>query len=703
MPKKTLDEIFNSAGIIKTPVALSDTTNVGDKKTLDDIFQSSKTPTSQIPQATGESQSILGAGVSAGLESLTNVPRSAFEFGKGIVDIARHPVETAKGLFRTVKGGAERATREVLERIPATAERVKRVPESEAEATFNALGTALKERYGSLEALEKTATEDPFGFGVDVLATVTGGAGLVGKAGAVARGIEVVGKPVTRALGKAVTAPARAIKETAKSSVGQATGISRPTLSTIFKRGDDIKEAQALGLTRETLGKEVGTNVSTRLEELKDLGSAYDTIRQGTNIVEIKPTLIDDVLKQQGFEVRKGKIFTTRTSPTRNTTDINALQNLRDNWTGASKLTPVEFLNLRSDLAELAKFGVISGKTKASQTVAKAVRVELNKQGRGQLEGLKELDLEFASEKRLLDTVKKDWLDKDGTLKDSAYSKIANITQPNRTKVLARLEKIMPKITDQVEILRAIEDIERAKGLKVGTYLRGIVGGSAVVTGNVPAIIAAILAQPSFAVPLIRGLGLANNKIQPILNIVFRMMKDVNNLTVSGSALRVKIQEYIDNPKLGASVEDVSKKSAITTELQPLAKEARKFKTADEFVEKSDNIFFHGTKKDFDIFDVEKTKRGIFLTKDESLAKDFTASITKTGGQRFGPVKKVYLSPDAKIGSMEEFRKIDEDVFKQKYDALKQSDQITVVYNADVLKTEQQLTDFYNQAVKGKK
>ncbi|MCK8367031.1 hypothetical protein, partial [Erwinia amylovora] len=66
------------------------------------------------------------------------------------------------------------------------------------EKNFDAFTGFLKERYGSLENLQKTATEDPFGFGSEILSLITGGAALAGKAGEVGNAIGAVGKTALR-------------------------------------------------------------------------------------------------------------------------------------------------------------------------------------------------------------------------------------------------------------------------------------------------------------------------------------------------------------------------------------------------------------------------------------------------------------------------------------------------------------------------
>jgi len=114
--------------------------------------------------------------IQAGLKAAGNVPSSAFGLGKSLFQAVTHPVETTKGLASAITGGG----RAIQEQVRKTAPGIfgEALPESErADATFKALKESFVERYGSLDAAQKTATEDPVGFGADV-AAIFSGAGI---------------------------------------------------------------------------------------------------------------------------------------------------------------------------------------------------------------------------------------------------------------------------------------------------------------------------------------------------------------------------------------------------------------------------------------------------------------------------------------------------------------------------------------------
>ncbi|MFA7256042.1 MAG: hypothetical protein WC047_00505 [Kiritimatiellales bacterium] len=92
-----------------------------------------------------------------------NIPASA---GKLLTNMAQpilHPIDTARSLDNLVMGVGQKL-------IPG---------EQPQEVYADALGSAIKERYGSLGAIKETAITDPVGMLADVSGATTGGAGLL--------------------------------------------------------------------------------------------------------------------------------------------------------------------------------------------------------------------------------------------------------------------------------------------------------------------------------------------------------------------------------------------------------------------------------------------------------------------------------------------------------------------------------------------
>jgi len=313
---------------------------------------------------------------------------------------------------------------------------------------------------------------------------------------------------------KAVKGAGRQIAEKApivtKYGVSQATGLAPETITKVINSPEEFTLQAIKNVDREVFAKNAISKIENRIEALKDTGKTYQAIRESGATVELNDNFFDDVLKNRyGFNIEDGKITATTKSATRNASDINAIQTLYDNWspstTNRTSLDADEFLNLRADLADLAKYDAT--RSKASQDIARGLRNEINTKYRGQIEGLKELDEAYGTEVKFLNDIKKDYFKKDGGLKDNAISKLANLTGKGKEQALERLKGIIPDVEKQVNIIKAIEDIRYAGGQKVGTYTRTAFGAGGVLTGNVPLIIGSLLSTPQIAVQLLRQYG----------------------------------------------------------------------------------------------------------------------------------------------------------------------------------------------------
>jgi hypothetical protein len=154
-------------------------------------------PISEVTEDTNPNGAILQAKpgenpLVAGGKAIVNLPSSAYNTAKGVVKAALNPIDTAMGVGNIIRGGLNKASEKVFGASIDTPEMA-----AESEQAFGAFAKSLKDRFGSLDNLQKTATEDPFGFGSDVLGLVTGGATLAGKAGTVANTISKVGQVAT--------------------------------------------------------------------------------------------------------------------------------------------------------------------------------------------------------------------------------------------------------------------------------------------------------------------------------------------------------------------------------------------------------------------------------------------------------------------------------------------------------------------------
>lgn len=493
-----------------------------------------------------------------GLKAAGNVPASAFNLAKGVGSALVNPIETTKNLVGTAVGGVQ-----------------KLIPGQQAqEQKFDNLVNYFKTRYGSLDALAKTATEDPFGFGTDVATLVSGGAGLAAKAGVdVSKATSMVNKAA-----KVAATPITKPIELAKSAVGMAgpatktvasyvTGLNPKTIETAIKQPEALSAAQAEGLSRLSLGNKVKTAIQTRLDDLSSSGKEYNVIRENPEKyrVEVPPDVFSTVLEKYGLGFDGKDVITTADSIPLSPGDIQALTRFYNQYGKETSLSGRGFLNTRLGLDELGQYGQALDKTQNVERIARDLRAIYDAIGKNQIKfdepvtikiageekkikGLKDLDELYAPERKELGKLKDEYLNPDGTLNDTALTRIANSTNKGRDLVLERLQKLSPGIEEDINILRAIEDIEVAGGNKVGTYLRGgigIAGGS--LYGPAGALVGLMVTNPTIVMPILKWYGRQLGKAQDISATLYQKIIKAKELTQADkNFMRAAFGAYVD-------------------------------------------------------------------------------------------------------------------------------------------------------------
>lgn len=176
----------------------------------------------------------------------------------------------------------------------------------------------------------------------------------------------------------------------------------------------------------------------------------------------------------------------------------------------------------------------------------------------------------------------------------------------------------------------------------------------------------------------------------------------------------------LSKPTTPSRLQDLSYKASVpeiplkvntptSKELEPLAQEAKKYESAEEFVKAQGEPIYHGSKNLKNIQDGGlDTSKNLFVTRDKNYASTF------------GDVGEFVLPKTAKVKTLDNLNITKDllakkdgisninDLFnsykKQGFDAIevvnksKNHSEITVL-NPEILKTKSQLTDFYNKAV----
>lgn len=478
-----------------------------------------------------------------------NVPSSAFGLAKGTLELM-NPVKSVSNLWETAK-----AIPEIAENAKYTGGAFNTVKEIAID-TVKGLKEFVPESWrqgltGDIKGAVRTTVNDPVGQIAPAFFAVKGAAKVADRtlpntvskknmadyvenikentenrvpiptqgtkySEMVDTAVETVTKPVVDATKYVFKKTGDAIGNTAKYTTSQVTGLNPETIAQVTKTPEVFTKEGMSKVDRPSLGRVVQSELQKKINDVKETGKGYNPIRESETPVAVDRKFLESVMEEiAGVTTKKGKIETSGTARVRDQRDVRALQHLYDLWKPSfqkGKISATEFLNFRSDLAKLAKFEREIGKSADIEGATSQIRARLNQSYRPQLPGLDKLDEQFGPMLDELKTLRKGFVDKEGNLTDSAINKIANATGKGKDPVIARLEQIVPGITERIKILKAVEDIQHATGQKVGAYFRPLplVGGF-VAGGPVGAAITAILASPGNAVSIIRRYGLMKN------------------------------------------------------------------------------------------------------------------------------------------------------------------------------------------------
>ena len=147
----------------------------------------------------------------------------------------------------------------------------------------------------------------------------------------------------------------------------------------------------------------------------------------------------------------------------------------------------------------------ITAVDRSTENLIKKMRWVIDDRAKTSVKWLKELDEKFAPALAEMEKIQKDWLNSDWTLKDTARSKLRNLTKAWNEERLARLEKVIPWITKDLQALDVWLTIERATKQWVWQYAKQIITAWASLFNPgvwIPAIVVWILSNPKNYVKL---------------------------------------------------------------------------------------------------------------------------------------------------------------------------------------------------------
>lgn len=431
--------------------------------------------------------------------------------------------------------------------------------------TVNALWDYIVNAYGSWENAEQTAKENPVQMASDIASIIqlwTLAAAKVwiidsAKAGQIVKmvwygdlyeqtlkwGNKLQFWPVLKwelAVGKIWAkiskAPFKAIKNFTDVFVNKLSWITKEERDFIKANPEKVEEFLKWDKNSQSLLDRIierfdGLQLEKRLE-----WEEYEKIRTSNTPVQIDK-LLDDIRKRlgkAGLELLEDwmKINKNYTSAINNKFwELGTfLRDLEKLWEGA---TAEDVWWARRQVDTLAKWEWQPAGLEADAiNMIRDIRGILDNELKNQIPDIKTLDKSYRATIGEIKELKMDWFNKDGTLKDSAYSKIRNLTNKgsNQPK-LARLERLLPWISEELKGLAVAESVEKAGKQMVGQYANqifgvggGIVGITSLLSGGLSAwpiilwVLWATLATPKNLVKLLKYQGKISRGFNNIIN-----------------------------------------------------------------------------------------------------------------------------------------------------------------------------------------
>lgn len=499
----------------------------------------------------------------AGLKALGNLPSSglnlakgAASFGKTVLGAVKPGSQSQNQLLNIFAAPAAKAGQFLKEK--ATGVRT----ETPATQTFDVMSSSLKERYGSVENLKKTAINDPAGFGADVLAVISGGAGLAGRSRMVGNAVSKVGGVVTKPVSKIASTGARVAEEIATGAAGVSTGVGKEAFKQALRGGEEFTKGlrgqmdltTVLNEARGGLGKVKQLRSSEYGQAMDNLAVLNPQSLETTPILnKVKGLLKDFNIKQ----TPEGGLDLSRSPLVNDKSKIEGMIKVIDEWgTTAGDRTVRGVDLLKRQLRAFREPSNPSLNKFVDDLANSAKEVASGAKGYGDVMG------KYGNYSDFIDELERTLSLGDNSTPDTAISKLNSLLRDN-----ADYKRILAqefKQTTGKDLLGPIagKALNRFTPQGLSKY---VAAGAGVASPSIIPFLA--LSSPRVMGEFFRLVGITGRNVGAILS-------DINNFRVSSGLQKIKnklpasAQEYIKNPKAGMSINDVSPMPQMAKELR---------------------------------------------------------------------------------------------------------------------------------------
>lgn len=491
----------------------------------------------------------LSDGLKAGAQAVMSVPKSEYGLAKNTVEAVIHPVDTLQGLGNMVLGGIRTGVKSAtgLDINPSQSGQ-------QASDTFSHVATALKDKYGSLENLQKYATNDPASFGADVLSLVGGGAALAGKGASVDKAISDTASLVTKPISKITEGAGNATA----GILGVETGAGAPSIKAAVGGSPEFTAAMRGQTTAEDIVNQAEQAFSTlKQNRASEYQGKLAEIAKNSAPIDITPIAeqMKSGLEKFGVSIAEGEGGVPELDFSRSPVRFDAAEQTRMKkifdemktfGVNPEDRTAVGVDSLKRAIGSL--YSPNSDVRAFVQGMKDATRKVLN----DNVPGYEDMTKGYAKTSDLLDDIKSATAIGGKAKSDTIFTKLTTALKTDkdfRMQMLGELENGSGQ-----KLIDAIAGSNMSKWIPSGLTGRALDASAAF--GAVthvfnPAMLPLILStSPRIVGEFLNGIGVAKKYIQPIINSV----KAVNEFKTPEM-----ISEYVKNPQLGLAMKDVVK------------------------------------------------------------------------------------------------------------------------------------------------
>lgn len=552
--------------------------------------------------------------------------------------------------------------------------------------------------------------------------------------------------PVDVALNRFGELPGKARPLVGKATSGlvnQFYGIPEKAQKTIMSGNKYMKMADDGAFNEQIFLETAVKSIKDRKQALATTGKEYNAIRQSPVKAQIPEDVFASTLeKDYGLQVKNGKILYDPDTA-RIPIDPETLRKLQNTYStyryNPGEVSMNRLLNTRKGLDNMSKWDASVDYGTLGE-IARKVRQKLDSYSPKEL---KSIDAKYAPEVRMLGDVEKYLLDPKGRIKDSAESFISNLGGKGKTEQLKKLSKVIPDLEAQVDAITTLKALERAQGSYAGgsqavkgMLTGGVLGGATAMANpllGIPATMAGMmLSNPKIGTALLKGaskmkgkLNLPTPQTPSTTTMKQALQQSGQELSTVGRNIKSGAKSVIESQKglkggfidtdLLTGKKPATKSIAGSKTVDTLVVEAKKYKSAEEFVKEQGIPVYHGgggvdkLNKSVKILSPKEKMAypssgggyiGLSTTGDKKYAQQFSTNIA---GRK--DVAEMFINPKARIkeiiGGIDEMSPDHIVRLSKEYDVLKSIDDNEYrILNADVVKTKSQLTNIWNQAHK---